>query len=371
MAGYKLTKTHVVSDKGEASIITGREGLAVPNADTYLTVGQVEKLTGIKETKLRHYDRIGLLTPARSGEGVANNRKLYGVDDLARLQAIVTLSVYQFSLEEIKVILDDETIDVEALIQTKIKALQRQEARLRSLILFTKFAKLSESDFIEGLANGPADLDDLADLMRDTHPYHHALQKLEAYSEQEAQAHLASLDSIINGLIMPPEVQGFAYLETIIDRFFCWWNDAVIPYEELGYLGFWAVFEDHGLIAEYIEAIGDAGDAGFLEMYAFFALIKRYLAEQSTTFAEIATLADEDIVLALEETYDLITITAIALFGTEGSREMTEVSCLEATSLLLSYAMGIIEDQKLAEYLDISADSNNLEQVLRVLDVMR
>ncbi len=51
MAGYKLTKTHVVSETGEASIITGREGLAIPTADTYLTVGQVEKLTGIKESR--------------------------------------------------------------------------------------------------------------------------------------------------------------------------------------------------------------------------------------------------------------------------------------------------------------------------------
>lgn len=48
MAGYKLTKTHVVSETGEASIITGREGLAIPTADTYLTVGQVEKLTGTR-----------------------------------------------------------------------------------------------------------------------------------------------------------------------------------------------------------------------------------------------------------------------------------------------------------------------------------
>ena len=371
MVGYKLTKTHVVSETGEASIITGREDLAVPNADTYLTVGQVEKLTGIKETKLRHYDRIGLLTPARSGKGVANNRKLYGVDDLARLQAIVTLSAYQFSLEEIKAILDDETIDVEALIQTKIKALQQQEAHLRSLILFTKFVKLSDSDFIEGLANGPADLDNLADLMRDTHSYHHALQKLEAYSEQEAQTHLASLDDIINGLIMPPEAQGFAYLETIIDRFFIWWNDTVISYEELGYLGFWAVFEDHALIAEYLETIGDAGDAGFLEMYAFFALIKRYLTEQRAIFAEIAALTDRDIVLALEKTYELITTTAVALFGTEGSQEMTDVSCLEATSLLLSFAMGVIENQELSDYLGVSADCNDLKQVLHVLDVMR
>lgn len=130
MAGYKLTKTHVVSETGEASIITGREGLAIPTADTYLTVGQVEKLTGIKESRLRHYDRIGLLCPARSGEGIANNRKLYGVEDLARLQAIVTLSAYQFSLEEIKAILDDGISDIEVLIQTKIEALKRQEGRL-------------------------------------------------------------------------------------------------------------------------------------------------------------------------------------------------------------------------------------------------
>lgn len=377
MAGYKLTKTHVVSETGEANIITGRDGLAVPTADTKLTVGQVEKLTGIKESKLRHYDRIGLLSPARSGEGIANNRKLYGVEDLARLQTIVTLVTYQFSLEEIKVILDDETIDVEALIQTKIKALKRQEGRLHALVLFTKFIKLTDTDFIEGLANGPASLDDLADLMRDTPLHQEAIQKLEDYDEADAVIELGALQEIIDGFIIPDEALGFARIEKANECFFQWWNRFVIPVDEIGYLGFWAIFEDHSLVAEYIETIGEAGDAGFVEMYAFYALVKHYLCDHYVMLAEIAHLAENDIVLALEEAYDLVAITAVLLFGAQEAQELSDETLIETTSLFLSYAMGIIEDQTLSAYLSIPEKEKGsqmttrdiLEQTIRVLAI--
>lgn len=383
MAGYKLTKTHVVSETGEASIITGREGLAIPTADTYLTVGQVEKLTGIKESRLRHYDRIGLLCPARSGERIANNRKLYGVEDLARLQAIVTLSAYQFSLEEIKAILDDGISDIEALIQTKIKTLKRQEGRLHALVLFTKFIELSETDLIEGLANGPADLDELADLVRDTPLYEAAIQRLENYGEEEASEQLRALDAILDKLIIPDEALGFTCIEEAIDQLFHWWDGFVLPLEESGYFGFWAIFEDHALVPEYIETIGEAGDAGFIEMYAFFVLLKRYLCEQQIILADIAQLAKQDIVLALEEAYDLVAVTSTLLFGTQGAQELSDETLIETTTLFLFYAMGVLEDQKLTAYLRIPEDvriseteetsqlttKDILEQTLRVLDI--
>lgn len=47
-----------------------------------MTAGQVSKLTGVTTRALQHYDEKGLLCPRRSGEGVANNRKLYSPEDV-------------------------------------------------------------------------------------------------------------------------------------------------------------------------------------------------------------------------------------------------------------------------------------------------
>lgn len=57
-----------------------------------MTAGQVAKLTGVTTRALQHYDEKGLLCPKRSGEGVANNRKLYSPEDVDRLKQIVVLA---------------------------------------------------------------------------------------------------------------------------------------------------------------------------------------------------------------------------------------------------------------------------------------
>ena len=177
MAGYRRIKNAVAAENGEASIIIGQEGLKVPlavanlaagssakcaddhnarlapNNEEKLTAGQVTKLTGVPASKLRHYEEKGLLTPECTGKGVSNNRRLYGVQDLERLQAVLTLAEYEFGLSEIKQILDDESIDLYGAIARKLEELQRKEARLRALILFAKFVDMTDdADLIEGLA---------------------------------------------------------------------------------------------------------------------------------------------------------------------------------------------------------------------------
>lgn len=45
---------------------------------------------------------------ARTGEAVANDRKLYYPEDVERLKRILVLTTYGFSLDEVAVILDND-----------------------------------------------------------------------------------------------------------------------------------------------------------------------------------------------------------------------------------------------------------------------
>lgn len=152
MAGYRRIKNVVTSEDGEPNVIVGQEGLkvpsavanlaagpsvkradghnarSIPNKEGKLMAGQVTKLTGVPASKLRHYEGMGLLTPECTGIGVSNNRRLYGVQDLERLQAVLTLAEYEFGLSEIKQILDDESIDLYEAIARKLEELKRKEA---------------------------------------------------------------------------------------------------------------------------------------------------------------------------------------------------------------------------------------------------
>jgi len=82
------------------------------------TVGEVSQLAGVSIRALHHYDEIGLLAPSeRSDAGY----RLYGHEDLARLQEIVVWRQLGFSLGEIQGLLDDPAHD-------RFEALRRQRA---------------------------------------------------------------------------------------------------------------------------------------------------------------------------------------------------------------------------------------------------
>lgn len=375
MAGYRRTRTAVVSDSGETCVIIGQEGVKVPSGDVKLTAGEVEKLTGTSKDTLRYYDREGLLCPTRTGIGVSNNRKLYGPDDLDRLQAIQTLRAYSFSLEEIRQILDNESVDIYEVMAEKLAELKRQEARLRALILFAQFVDITDDEnLIEGLANGPADIDSFADSFRQIPLYESLLQKFDAMSDEEAIAMLAPLDEIAEELMLLDEVEGFAGTVELLDEFFAWWNQQVVPIEKVGYLGFWAIFEDHSLISGYIETIGEAGDAGTVQMCAFFAMMVRFMRETETLIAEISCLVDSDIVAAIDETHDLIEACALAMIGAEGIASSSEEELADLAFCVLVYLARIINNDELAAYLDIadelSIDVEDIKKATRVVDVM-
>ncbi|MGW3946907.1 MerR family transcriptional regulator [Micrococcus endophyticus] len=63
-----------------------------------MTVGEVAALTGVTVRTLHHYDAVGLVRPAaRSAAGY----RLYGPDDVARLQEVVAYRRLGFGLEDI------------------------------------------------------------------------------------------------------------------------------------------------------------------------------------------------------------------------------------------------------------------------------
>lgn len=63
-----------------------------------MTVGEVAALTGVTVRTLHHYDAIGLVSPAaRSAAGY----RLYGPDDVARLQEVIAYRRLGFGLDDI------------------------------------------------------------------------------------------------------------------------------------------------------------------------------------------------------------------------------------------------------------------------------
>jgi DNA-binding transcriptional MerR regulator len=76
------------------------------------TIGDFARLGRVSVRMLRHYDALGLLTPAEVDPDSAYRR--YSVDQLPRLNRLIALKDLGFKLEQVRAILD-ESVDAEEL----------------------------------------------------------------------------------------------------------------------------------------------------------------------------------------------------------------------------------------------------------------
>lgn len=70
------------------------------------TVTEVSEISGVTVKALHHYHKIGLLEPSQIGD---NNYRYYGEDEIDRLQHILFYRALDFSLEDIKLLINEET----------------------------------------------------------------------------------------------------------------------------------------------------------------------------------------------------------------------------------------------------------------------
>jgi len=95
------------------------------------TVKQLAELSGVTVRTLHHYDEIGLLKPSsRTDAGY----RLYEQKDLMRLQQIMIYREMDFSLEDIKSLLDDPEYDLKEALHDQKRFLLQQHERYQQLI---------------------------------------------------------------------------------------------------------------------------------------------------------------------------------------------------------------------------------------------
>ena len=96
-----------------------------------MTVHEVSKISGVSIRALHHYDRIELL-PAT--EVTQAGYRLYDEAALERLQHILLFKALEFSLKDIKVILDSPDFDRSKALEQQIHLLELRKEHLQNLI---------------------------------------------------------------------------------------------------------------------------------------------------------------------------------------------------------------------------------------------
>lgn len=99
------------------------------------TIKTVAKLSGVSTRTLRYYDEISLLKPAMIN---SSGYRLYGDEEINRLQQILYYRELNFSLEEIKLILDNPNFDIKKALQIQYQQLLSRKERIENLLLNIK-----------------------------------------------------------------------------------------------------------------------------------------------------------------------------------------------------------------------------------------
>ena len=97
----------------------------------YYKIGEVVKKLNINRETIRYYENIGLLTENKRDK---NGYRLYSEDEVEKVEFILMVKSYGFSLKEIKVIFDEVYEDIlgghmegiKKIVEEKIRELQHK-----------------------------------------------------------------------------------------------------------------------------------------------------------------------------------------------------------------------------------------------------
>ena len=95
------------------------------------SVNALTKLSGVSARTLRYYDEIGLLEPARIAQ---SGYRMYGPQQVDKLQQILFYRELGFSLKDIKNLMDDPDFDKLRAFEDHLLALEAKRSRLDALI---------------------------------------------------------------------------------------------------------------------------------------------------------------------------------------------------------------------------------------------
>ena len=96
-----------------------------------MKINEAAELAGVTVRTLHHYDKIGILSPAKSA---GNGYRDYGEEELLRLQQILFLKEMDFPLEEIKEMLDAPGLDRSRMMEAQHDLLLKKKQRLEKII---------------------------------------------------------------------------------------------------------------------------------------------------------------------------------------------------------------------------------------------
>ena len=143
-----------------------------------MNIGEVSAMTHVSIRTLRHYDKLGLLPPAQITEA---GYRQYDEAALRRLHTILLFRELEFSLADIRRILDRPDFDPADALEQQITLLTMRREHIDNLILLAKGLKTKGMNHMDFSAFDTRKIDDYTDQARA------AWGKTDAWKEYESR----------------------------------------------------------------------------------------------------------------------------------------------------------------------------------------
>lgn len=149
-----------------------------------MTVNQVSKLTGVSIRTLQYYDKIGLLHPTMYTK---SHYRLYDDTVLEQLQQILLFRELEFSLKDIKKIIDSPDFDKNKALKQQIELLTLKKEHLETLIELARGINMTGDKTMDFTAFDTSKIDEYAKRAKEQWGETPAFKEFEEKSEHRTK----------------------------------------------------------------------------------------------------------------------------------------------------------------------------------------
>lgn len=230
------------------------------------TVKQVSQLSGVSIRTLYHYDSIGLLKPTKTTEA---GYRLYDDAALERLQQILLFRELQFSLKEIREILDSSNFDRNQALEQQIALLQLRKEHLENLITFARGIQLIGVRHMDFTAFDTKKIDEYAQQAKamydKTEEYQECLERSKSWTkEDEAVMEQEIMDIFVGFGKLRNRKPADSVVQKQVDRLHDYINQHLYNCKPKIMQGLGKMYAGGGSITDNIDQAGGAGTAEFV-----------------------------------------------------------------------------------------------------------
>ncbi len=227
-----------------------------------LTVSQAARVIGVTPAQLRNWDTRGVLRVQRTGDNVANNRKLYTPDDIERARNIYVLQELDLTLGQIGEILDAPEGEREALLAQHKKQLKQKYTALQHNILLSIVADTLGLEHLRTSADILGSPHVLGDAYSKDENLQQVLRWLKSHTSRDVERFSEELLEVAEGFAELEDAADWDALQLQIGRFCDVWGSRM-GWPTVGEMyGLYVTFAQTNALTEEIDAsLGDGVSA--------------------------------------------------------------------------------------------------------------